>query len=124
LDSDARRSFPRSRRLLSPADFRWVFDRALRSSDAAFTILARARADSGTQPRLGLAISRKCARRAVARNRIKRLVRESFRQRGVNLPGCDFVVMCRPAAAALDNPALRASLERHWTRLTRTCARS
>ena len=44
---------------------------------------------------MGLAIAKKCARRAVDRNRLKRLVRESFRLERLGLPGLDLVVMCR-----------------------------
>lgn len=47
------------------------------------------------------------------RNRIKRLVRESFRQAD-GLTGFDAVVMARPGAAAVANQGLRRSLDRHW----------
>ena len=55
------------------------------------TLLALAN-DRGN-PRLGLVISRKAAGAAVARNRIKRLVRESFRHTQTQLGGFDIVVI-------------------------------
>ena len=64
--------------------------------------------------RLGLAIAKKCARRAVDRNRLKRLVRESFRAHVQSLPGVDIVVLCARGAPALSNQRLFELLERAW----------
>ncbi len=66
--------------------------------------------------RLGLAVSRRAARRAVDRSRLKRLARESFRHRP-GLPACDFVVIARPDATGATNAELFASLARHFDRL-------
>jgi ribonuclease P protein component len=63
---------------------------------------------------LGLAISRKHIKRAVGRNRIKRLIRESFRQHQDELSGWDIVVMLRQDASALSNQAIYESLRKHW----------
>ena len=70
----------------------------------------------GDEARLGMAVSRKAVPRAVDRNRIKRLVRESFRHTS-ELPNMDIVVIARPAARGADSSTLRTSLERHWQRL-------
>ena len=67
--------------------------------------------------RLGLAISKKQARRAVDRNRLKRLIRESFRCQREQFDDTDLVVMARSAALSIDNAKLRASLERHFFKL-------
>ena len=74
--------------------------------------------------RLGLAIGVKTAGNAVKRNRIKRLARESFRHRQHELPSLDVVVNARPAAAASNSVEIRASLQSHWDRIVRRCARS
>ena len=113
--------FPRRSRLLTPRDFRRVFERAQRSSDALFTVLARG--NERPNARLGLAISRKAAHRAVDRNRVKRVVRDSFRHQRRRLQGLDLVVMARGGVVATPNVELRASLERHWARLCARCAR-
>lgn len=44
------------------------------------------------------------------RNRLKRLIRESFRHRQNDLAGLDVVVMARPTAAAVESETLRESL--------------
>lgn len=69
------------------------------------------------QARLGLAVSRKVSKRAVARNRIKRIVRESFRSRRAELPALDVLVIARPAAADAANPVLHADLDTAWRKL-------
>lgn len=59
--------------------------------------------------RLGLAVSRKVDGRAVGRNRIKRALREEFRQHRACLPAGAYVVVARPAARSASNAALRAA---------------
>lgn len=73
-------------------------------------------------PRLGLVISRKAARTAVARNRIKRLVRESFRNTQPPLGGLDIVVIGRPGIALQANRVITESLDKLWEKLIKTCA--
>ena len=86
-----------------------------------FTVLCRA--NEAGEARLGLAISKKHCRRAVGRNRIKRIIRESFRQRSAELQGLDIVVMNGPAAERAENRELFASLETHWQRCLRDAGR-
>lgn len=100
-------------------DFQRVFERPLRVSHGGLTTLAR-RNDFG-YARLGLAISRKCAGTSVTRNRIKRLVRESFRHHQHRLGALDVVVLGRSGVAQLGNDAVRDTLEQHWTALIERC---
>jgi len=109
-DSFAR--FTRKNRLLTGADFDNVFKKCQRSADSFFTVLYR---DNGLgYPRLGLAIAKKRVRHATQRNRLKRLIRESFRQAIPGIRSMDIVVLARDQASAADNAAIFASLERHW----------
>jgi ribonuclease P protein component len=87
---------------------------AARSSDQLFTVLSCA--NSRRCARLGLAISRRAARRAVDRNRIKRLAREAFRQ-SPHCAGVDIIVFAKQAAATQSRAALRRSLDRHYRRV-------
>lgn len=77
-----------------------------------FTVLYKRNA--GAQARLGLAISRKHCRGAVARNRLKRIIRESFRLHREALTGLDLVVINHAPAARASNKALFDSLTGHW----------
>jgi len=77
-----------------------------------------------------MAVSKKACPKAVGRNRIKRLVRESFRRHIAgqvtdgNLQGgtMDFVVVSTAPAASQSNNALDESLRAHWQKLTKKAA--
>lgn len=116
--------FRRAAKLVKPAEFKEVFRKSEASTDALFRILWRIGGHSGS--RLGMAVSRKVERRAVGRNRIKRIVRESFRhwRAATSAPPCDIVVLPRQAAAEAGNAELRRSLERHWQRIGRAAAQT
>jgi ribonuclease P protein component len=107
---------PRAARLTHPAEFKRVFDQPTVSADRCFKVLARRGQGAGS--RLGMAVSRKVDRRAVRRNRIKRLIRESFRQYLLS-GSCavDFVVLPRSESASICNRQLIRSLEKHWERV-------
>lgn len=101
-------------RLLSAAAFGRVFKKAARSRDKWFTVLSRE--NDLEIARLGLAISKKNCRQATGRNRIKRIVRESFRQHQAEIAGLDVVVINQGAAATATNRALFDSMAAHWQR--------
>ena len=82
-----------------------------------FTVLYRE--SDGGAARLGLAISKKHCKLATRRNRLKRLIRESFRRNRPRLAGLDIVVINHPAAGGATNDAIAASLEKHWQRCSR-----
>ncbi|MBL1276086.1 MAG: ribonuclease P protein component [Ectothiorhodospiraceae bacterium] len=115
--------FPRRVRLLSGRDFQTVFKGTeCRSSDNALTVLA-ARNTVG-HARLGLAISKRFIKHAVGRNRVKRLVRDSFRQHQSLLGNLDVVVLSREATARVNNRELTKALEAHWRRVVKRCEKS
>ena len=112
--------FSRQSRLLKPAQFRSVFQQPIRSSDDYFRIMARA--NELQQHRLGMAVSKKACAKAVGRNRIKRVVRENFRNRmlgPVKGETLDFVILPTARAANQSNKTLDESLSIHWQKLTR-----
>ncbi len=134
--------FTRAQRLLRPAEFQRVFTatrhkpgpkqapgqgrhrqaNAGRSADRLLTVLW-CKNDVG-HARLGLAIAKRHILRAVARNRIKRQIRESFRNYQQELGSVDIVVLARPEALHADKAALRAALLTHWRAVKSSCATS
>jgi ribonuclease P protein component len=108
-------SFPRSRRLSKSADYAFVFARPAKLADAIFTVLVRP--NEIGRARLGLAISKKNIKTAVARNRIKRLIRESFRQHLFLLSSVDIIVLAKRGADKKNSQTVRRSLRTHWKRL-------
>ncbi|NIR61489.1 MAG: ribonuclease P protein component [Gammaproteobacteria bacterium] len=121
-DRGARHFFPRAVRLTRRQEFTRVFQRAVRVSEDGLTLLARP--NGRDHPRLGLAISRKHARTIAARNRVKRVVRESFRRHQQRLGGLDIVATSRSGLDPRDKQALTAVLERLWPELIQRCERS
>ena len=112
--------FSRQSRLLKAAEFKSVFQQAIRSGDESFRILARI--NGIQQHRLGMAVSKKACARAVDRNRIKRVIRESFRKQLANQTSeraLDFVILPTAIAKDQSNKALDESLSAHWQRLIR-----
>ncbi len=103
--------FTLDQRLLTSADFQRVFDNPLKSADSFFTVLAKKRSE-GCHCRLGLAIAKKQLKRAVDRNRIKRLIRETFRQEpSFEDKAIDIIVMTRHSVRAKTNAELQQSLQ-------------
>ena len=94
MQQQRRYTFPRSHRLRAKADFAAVFDANARQSRGPLTVLALP--NNLPHPRIGLILSRRVGS-ATRRNRIKRLLRESFRLMQYDLPrGYDFAVIVRP----------------------------
>jgi ribonuclease P protein component len=72
-------------------------------------------------PRLGLAVAVKTAGNGVERNRIRRVIRESFRLHQHELAALDLVVSARLRARGAINAELRAQLEPLWREVRKKC---
>ena len=95
-----------------PGDFSRVFRQGKRIGGGGLTVLTVE--NSVGQPRLGLAIAKKHLKLASRRNRIKRIIRESFRQHQSEFSNIDIVVLSRPGIDERDSSQIWAALERHW----------
>jgi ribonuclease P protein component len=100
--------FPKAARLRRRRDFVAVQQRGrrLHSGDVIVLVLP----SGGTGPRLGITVSSKVGN-AVARNRVKRWVREAWRGVRPDLPALDLVVIARPAAVRMGLAGARKALE-------------
>jgi ribonuclease P protein component len=98
----------RSHVLRKPADFQAVLRSGRRLASRNFVL--RASANDLHYPRLGIIAGRKSARRAVDRNRAKRLVREVFRAAREKLGGHDVAIQLRSDLRGELNDAVRLEL--------------
>ncbi|MDR3416383.1 MAG: ribonuclease P protein component [Nevskia sp.] len=117
-DSGAR--LQRHSRIRRPAEFKQAFAKGFRITRAPLAVVCKPN-DVGL-PRVGLAIARKAAPRAVDRNRVKRLIREEFRQNQSRLPAVDLVFYGTAGLDAMDAARLRAVLAEIWLKVIDRCA--
>ena len=95
-------SLTKEHKLLNSLDFSQVFEKTdFKVSTSSSLVLAKLTANSC--PRLGLVVSKKNVGCAVARNRIKRICRETFRLRSAGLPKMDVVILARNGISQLEN---------------------
>ena len=97
-------------------DFANVFSSHDRSSDGFFLFLA---VNNNTElARLGLAVPKKNISKAVERNKIKRLIRESFRLRKERLKGKDIVVFVKKQFD-IKQVKIEQMLTNHWDKIAK-----
>ena len=109
-------------RLRSKLQFDAIYAGGKRIDDRFFGL--RVKPNGLDHPRIGLAVAVKTAGSGVARNRARRLIRESFRLAQHTLPAVDIVVAAKFPAREAPAVALRASLATLWQRVASTCASS
>ncbi len=111
--------FPSRYRLVNSTDFSLVFEgNQLKVSHPNYLILARY--NDCRHARLGLVVSKKNIPTAVARNRLKRVIRESFRLHH-SLGGLDAVFLVRGGIRSLSPIEINLLLQRAWVRLSQKC---
>ena len=115
-----RLTLPARLRVRHKRDFDGAYARGRRMGDGFFSVTVL-RNDAGA-PRLGLAVAVKVAGGAVARNRLRRIIRESFRLQQHELPAADLVVSARSSARSATAGALRESLAALWKKVGEQCA--
>jgi len=106
-------SFGKDKRLVNNKQFKAVLARNLCATDG-FLMLYMAE-NKYDYPRLGVSVSKSCGN-AVVRNRLKRLLREAFRQHALGVPaGFDYLLMISPkwskkCGSAIPSTSLRTGL--------------
>ena len=111
--------FQKSQRLLNSSEYKQVFDHnQFRVSNQHLLILAYYPQTHAQTSRLGLVISKKNVARAVDRNRVKRITRETFRQNSdFALLGLDIIVLARKGLASQKNAQLQSTLTAFFSKL-------
>jgi ribonuclease P protein component len=109
-------------RLRSKLQFDAIYAGGRRIDDRFFGL--RVKPNGLAHPRIGLAVAVKTAGNGVARNRIRRLIREAFRLAQHDLPAVDIVVAAKISTREAPATTLRASLATLWQRVASTCATS
>lgn len=110
-----RLTFPPERRVRRKVEFEAAYKRGRRFHDSLFTMTVRANEVGG--PRLGLAIAARTIGNAVARNRLRRMIRESFRHAQHRLPAADIIVGAKVGARSAPDPLRRQSLSALWNKI-------
>lgn len=100
--------FPRDARLLTRKAFDEVFRAGLSAGSKFFRALVTL--SPTARARLGITVPKRVVRAAHERNRIKRLLRESFRQQRAELPPMDLVILARGPIQNADSAALRQDI--------------
>jgi ribonuclease P protein component len=114
----ADRRFRRANHIIRSADFATAYRKGSRARGSIMTVVVRP--NGGEHTRLGLSVGKKCWRRAVRRNRVRRLFREAFRLCREELPeGIDVVMI---SSVPRIDPSLTATRE-EFLRLTRDALR-
>lgn len=105
--------FDKTRRLLKKKDYDAVFSQPNKTLTSEFVILHQK--NTLGYARLGLALSKKMIPKAFQRNRLKRLLRESFRTN--ELPAIDIIFLARHGVAKAENKIILAKLGLTWDKL-------
>lgn len=106
-------AFKKTQRLLKKSDYDHVFAQAKKIVTTDFVLLCRE--NNLGYARLGLALSKKMIAKAHDRNRIKRLLRECFRQ--TQLPAVDVIFLARSGIAVQTNSGINTRLSKTWEKL-------
>lgn len=106
VSAAANARFTKEQRLLAPAAFREVFDAPERKLHQSH-LMAFVRTNDHGKPRVGMAITKRKVPTAVARNLIKRQIREHFRIKAHSLENKDIVFIVKKSIKDIDNKELK-----------------
>lgn len=107
--------FSHRQRLITKAEFNYVFEKPLKISQKHLTLLYKP--NQVAFARIGVIVGKRVVNNAVARNRIRRIVRESFRFHQEKLTGWDIVIIARQQCDTLTKEKIREGIDYLWEKL-------
>ncbi len=113
-------NFTPAQRLVHKPQFDAVYQQGSKLGDSCFLVLIKP--NDVNFARLGLSVSARTVGNAVNRNRIKRVIRNSFRLAAAQLPAVDIVINTRPGAREASNAVIAERLSQHWKNVVKRCA--
>lgn len=99
-------------RLLSSKEFDYVFAKPRKIVSPQFVLFYRISEQACA--RLGIIVAKKRIRKAVNRNQIKRVIRESFRNKLPQLVVGEYVLVARSTLSQLNKTMLREHVDQLW----------
>jgi ribonuclease P protein component len=99
-------------RLLTPEEFRYVFEKPKKISGEAIDFYIRK--NHKAHARLGMAVPKRALKSAVMRNRVKRQLREQFRLSAGSLGSYDIIAMVKPGMIRFPVCEYAGVVARHW----------
>lgn len=112
-------TFPKKLRLLTNKDFFLVFKNSYKIKISEIVIFSHF--NIFNYPRIGLIFSKKYVKKSHDRNRIKRIIRESFRINQYKLPNIDFVIIGKKNILSVNNITLFKVLQKSWHHYSLLC---
>ncbi|PCJ43551.1 MAG: ribonuclease P protein component [SAR86 cluster bacterium] len=118
----AKQGFSKASRLLGPSQYSTVFQKAdFKLSAATMLLLVK---KSVLPPRLGVIVAKKNVKSAVQRNRLKRIIRESFRLRQEEFGTIDLVFLARRGLDKMNNQEASIQINKLFDELINKLNRS
>ena len=108
-------TFSRQFRLKTKAEFKNIFDQPNKISQKYVTILFKP--NQKNYSRIGIIVAKRIAHHAHDRNRIKRIIKDSFRCHKVKLLGKDIIIIAKQPSKIIDKKTLRQGIDHLWEKL-------
>lgn len=105
--------FKKNFRLSSISKFYTFYSKSYRIYTSEFILLQQV--NNLNYPRLGISISKHNINKAYNRNRIKRIIRESFRLLQYKLRVMDFLIVVKKTVCCMNNQFILRCLKNLWT---------
>lgn len=115
-------SFSSEYRLVSKQDFQSVFAKSRKITRNPWVVLYRP--NLLAHPRIGIMLAKHHVKRAVDRNRLRRVIRESFRHHKDVLKGLDIIILLRSEWSPLAKDTLRDDIDNLWQSLLANLSKS